>query len=1144
MDEVPRPDWESFETILSNFMENPEEAGLVFGMMIQVDPDAVVLKISNSLGSVHDTDYSRECKVALLARLLTNQDLGTNWNNLSVSSQSTLKCVLLDRIMLEESKAITTRICDIVSDLAPSLLPDNNWPELLPFLNKCFMNSTSNNCSRLCTFILYAQLVDKTDETVVGCVKDLHSLFLNILNNDDTLDDLDVRITATMAVIRFIQCLSSLNEKAQFQDLLPGMMRTLTDALSNNDLEDAAVAALNLFIELARNEPKFLRRQLVVVVGTMIEIAETKSLEEEIRILAVEFMLTLVEAKEKVPGMMKKVPLFTNTCFAILLNLTLDIKDEYRFHTAEPIWHSGEPSWHCAEKQYEVTWATKSCAFGLTCLKRLSIALGGKTITPIAMEQLPSYLVAPEWEKRHAALLAIAQISEGSSMVMIRYLEQFVNMVLRSFHDPHPQVRWAAVRAIHQLLIDFCPYLQAQYHNQILPALAAAMDDLQNTRVQAFAAASVVIFCRFESPDIIEPYVDGLLKKLVLLLQNDNQMVHEEALIALGSIADLSKEHFHKYYDFVMPHLKALLVNANDKSDEARGRNALQCISSVGMAVGKEKFRDDIKQVMDLLKLFQESQVKDFDTIPHILVAWIKICKVIGKDLVPYMSIIMPPTVEFSQLEPDKTVPSDELDDSIHKVKLRDEIICIRGEILLWGKSVAVSVLGSFAEMLEEDFYPWISQAASILVPLLKFYIHRGTREIACKSMPALLLSAKLAIVKGTAQGGNDYFKQLSDHIILAMGDALSSEPETKVCVTILQELNRCLEICGQVVNEDQIRSITDEIKHIIAESSRRKGELTERVKSEDFDAEEAELLRDERKQEVEVFKNIGYLVAILIKTFKAAFLPFLDELSSYIMPMTGEDKTTEERNTCIYVFDHLVGHCGEAALKYFDTYLPFLLDWSNDENPCVRKNALYGLRICAEKGGSIFKPFVGEALSRINVVVTHFKAREPENVEAYDNAVSTLGKICQFHRESIDSAQIIPVWLNCLPIKDDIYEAKAVLDQLCSMVERSDTELLGPNYLHLPKVISVFAEVLCTGDDVVTEQTANRMIHLLRHFKETLPLATLASARALLLPQQEMELESILSPDQKDTNISARAMKLLCRLVTCGNQTLCWSNE
>ncbi|PHT44962.1 hypothetical protein CQW23_14120 [Capsicum baccatum] len=80
-----------------------------------------------------------------------------------------------------------------------------------------------------------------------------------------------------------------------------------------------------------------------------------------------------------------------------------------------------------------------------------------------------------------------------------------------------------------------------QYHNQILPALAVVMDDLQNPRLQAFAAASIVILYRFESPDTIEAFVDGLLKKLVVLLQNNNQMVREEALIVLGSIADLSK---------------------------------------------------------------------------------------------------------------------------------------------------------------------------------------------------------------------------------------------------------------------------------------------------------------------------------------------------------------------------------------------------------------------------------------------------------------------------------------------------------------------------------------------------------------------------------------------------------------------------
>lgn len=38
-----------------------------------------------------------------------------------------------------------------------------------------------------------------------------------------------------------------------------------------------------------------------------------------------------------------------------------------------------------------------------------------------------------------------------------------------------------------------------------------------------------------------------------------------------------------------------------------------------------------------------------------------------------------------------------------------------------------------------------------------------------------------------------------------------------------------------------------------------------------------------------------------------------------------------------------------------------------------------------------------------------HFRAHEPVNEEAYDKAVSALCKICLFHRESIDSAQVCP---------------------------------------------------------------------------------------------------------------------------------------
>lgn len=67
---------------------------------------------------------------------------------------------------------------------------------------------------------------------------------------------------------------------------------------------------------------------------------------------------------------------------------------------------------------------------------------------------------------------------------MIKNLEQVVTMVLNSFQDPHPRVRWAAINAIGQLSTDLGPDLQVQYHQRVLPALAASMDDFPNPRVQ------------------------------------------------------------------------------------------------------------------------------------------------------------------------------------------------------------------------------------------------------------------------------------------------------------------------------------------------------------------------------------------------------------------------------------------------------------------------------------------------------------------------------------------------------------------------------------------------------------------------------------------------------------------------------------
>ncbi|XP_059628773.1 uncharacterized protein LOC132271419 [Cornus florida] len=1097
------PDPAAFETLISHLMSSSNEvrsqAEIFFNLCKQTDPNSLALKLAQLLQSSPQVE-GRAMSAILLRKQLTRDD-SYIWPRLSPATQSSLKSILLSCVQREESKSIIKKLCDTVSELASGIMPDNGWPELLPFMFQCV--SSDSPKLQESAFLIFAQLSQYIGDTLIPHIKHLHSVFFQCLNSSSNSD---VKIAALSAVINFIQCLSSSSDRDRFQDLLPAMIKTLTEAL-NCGQEATAQEALELLIELAGTEPRFLRRQLVDVVGSMLQIAEAETLEEGTRHLAVEFVITLAEARDRAPGMMRKLPQFISRLFVILMNMLLDIEDD--------------PAWHSAETEDEDAGESSNYSVGQECLDRLSIALGGNTIVPVASEQLPAYLAAPEWQKHHAALIALAQIAEGCSKVMIKNLEQVVNMVLNSFQDPHPRVRWAAINAIGQLSTDLGPDLQVQYHQRVLPALALSMDDFQNPRVQAHAASAVLNFSENCTSDILTPYLDGIVSKLLVLLQNGKQMVQEGSLTALASVADSSQEHFQKYYDAVMPYLKAILINATDKSNRMLRAKAMECISLVGMAVGKDKFRDDAKQVMEVLMSLQGSQMESDDpTTSYMLQAWARLCKCLGQDFLPYMNVVMPPLLQSAQLKPDVTITSadsdneiDESDDeSMETITLGDKRIGIKTSVLE-EKATACNMLCCYADELKEGFYPWIDQVAPTLVPLLKFYFHEEVRKAAVSAMPELLRSAKLAVEKGLAQGRNEsYIKQLSDYIIPALVEALHKEPDTEICANMLDALNECLQISGPLLDESQVRSIVDEIKQVITASSSRKRERAERAKTEDFDADEGELLKEENEQEEEVFDQVGEILGTLIKTFKASFLPFFDELSSYLTPMWGKDKTPEERRIAICIFDDVAEQCRETALKYYDTYLPFLLEACNDDNPDVRQAAVYGLGVCAEFGGSVIKPLVGEALSRLNVVIRHPNAQQPDNLMAYDNAVSALGKICQFHRDSIDSVQVIPAWLGCLPIKGDLIEAKVVHELLCSMVERSDRELLGPNNQYLPKIVAVFAEVLCAGKDLATEQTASRMINLLRQLQQTLPPSTLASTWSSLQPQQQLALQSILS--------------------------------
>ena len=72
------------------------------------------------------------------------------------------------------------------------------------------------------------------------------------------------------------------------------------------------------------------------------QIARADQLEDSTRQLAAEFLVTLCEARDKAPGMMRKLPNFVPNLFETLMMFLMDIVDEQLWHGADNDQHEDE----------------------------------------------------------------------------------------------------------------------------------------------------------------------------------------------------------------------------------------------------------------------------------------------------------------------------------------------------------------------------------------------------------------------------------------------------------------------------------------------------------------------------------------------------------------------------------------------------------------------------------------------------------------------------------------------------------------------------------------------------------------------------------------------------------------------------------
>ncbi|KAK6912332.1 Importin repeat 6, partial [Dillenia turbinata] len=290
------------------------------------------------------------------------------------------------------------------------------------------------------------------------------------------------------------------------------------------------------------------------------------------------------------------------------------------------------------------------------------------------------------------------------------------------------------------------------------------------------------------------------------------------------------------------------------------------------------------------------------------------------------------------------------------------------------------------------------------------------------------------------------------------------------------------------VLGTSQLKLIVDELKQVLIAYSTRKEETEDKGEEERHQATEQQSRQKQKIQHEEILNQVSDCLVALIRIFEANFLPCFNELLFYIVALLGSDNTVRERDIALSIFYEVVQHCQDAAQKYCDICLSFVFKACTDENAYIRKEGCFGIKVFAEYGGLSFKCFVGDAISCLDAVIGCTDTSELDDARARDMAITALGKICKFHPEKLDRAQVVHTWLGYLPLKHDMAAAQIAHDQLCSMVEKADKDLFGPHNINLPKIIVVLGQVLTEATGLASPWTAVRIKDLLKKLMKILP--------------------------------------------------------
>lgn len=684
------------ETVLRNFLSQDgavrRSAEEQIENLQKSNPEAVLLAFTQAIRTSTDEGV-RQTAAVLLRKIWSNDDDGL-WAKLSPQTQSTLTTELLAALNAEPMRSARNAICEAVALIGMNITDDaatafektnpeklfdpvTAWPAMWQFMLTA-VNSQNSDLQE-CALMLF--------ERLSGFVVDMDSHFSHIreiflARMGDASSSTAVRTAAARAAAGLLTHITRPSVAEIFAPLVPALLKLLAGSASSND-EEAAKQVSGVLIEAAEKQPSMFKPVLAEAVNLLCDIAKSQNVDCEIRANCLE---VLVQLAENAAPIVRRMP--HNGFVKAVLPVALSMCLEWGY--LDDNW---EAEWDAQEEEDEDYEADgRLVETGEEGLLRLASAIGHKRFLPVIKQLIAEAMSEPnsrDWRSRYAATTAIGQCADiieddGDEGAPLKEVAERLAAVVMG--DPNMRVRYVALDCISAFADAQNPMFQIRTHSIVLPAMVAGLKD-QSRRVRLAACRSFITYCHkldtdFE-PETLHPYLDGVIRQIVELLQvsasaNDHTL-QEASLTAISQVMAAAGSHSSPYYDILVPGLHQILstpdtppVAGNEASEKAHQHTrkmkglALECLTIVGAAAGKEKFaKDAVGALGGIVSILQSLQAEKGHSVSNPASAsddplqsycWdalSRIAHAIGADeFRPYIGTIMPLLIAGAAAEP------------------------------------------------------------------------------------------------------------------------------------------------------------------------------------------------------------------------------------------------------------------------------------------------------------------------------------------------------------------------------------------------------------------------------------------------------------------------------------------------------------